>query len=264
MLSKLEGIVLKTRDYGESNKIVTLLTKEAGKVAVMARGAKKPRSRLASISQTFMHGIFIVQRSSGIGTLQQGELINSMRHIQTDILQLTYASYIVEMVDRLIEEGNPQPFPYEVLKQALYAIEDEHDPEAIALFVDWKFLPYAGVRPILHQCASCGAVEGEFAFSFSQGGFLCHRCFHVDPYIIRLSPTQLKLIRMFATIPIEKIGKLELKRETKHFIKKIVTTIYEEQTGMRLKSRSFIEQLEKSEALYSLQKDNKDKTGDKL
>ena len=92
-------------------------------------------------------------------------------------------------------------------------------------------------------------VDGEFAFSFTQGGFLCHRCFHLDQYIIRLTPTQLKLIRMFYTLPIEQVGKLELKPQTKSFIKKIVTTIYEEQTGIRLKSRSFIEQLERSSEL---------------
>lgn len=249
MLHKLEGIVLKTRDYGESNKIVTLLTRDAGKIVLMAGGAKKPRSRLAGITQTFMHGIFVFQRTTGMGTLQQGEHINSMRHIQTDIISAAYASYIVEMVDRLIEEGSPEPYVYDVLLQALNAIEEEYDPEAIALFVDWKLLPFTGVQPILHQCAGCGAVEGEFAFSFSQGGFLCHRCFHLDSYIIRLTPTQLKLIRMFATVRIDQIGKLELKRETKQFIKSIVTTIYEEQTGMRLKSRSFIEQLEKSDVL---------------
>ncbi len=64
------------------------------------------------------------------------------------------------------------------------------------------------------------AVDGEFAFSFAQGGFLCHRCYRHDPYIIRLTPTQLKLIRMFYAVPIDQIGKLELKKETKYFIKK--------------------------------------------
>lgn len=249
MLNKYEGIVLKSRSYGESNKIVTLMTREAGKIAAMARGAKKPTSRLAGVTQTFMHGMYIVSRTTGMGTLQQGEHLSSMRHIQTDIMATAYASYIVELVDRLVEEGRPEPFAFEVLLQSLNAIEEEYDPEAIALFVDWKMLPFAGVQPILHQCASCGAVEGEFAFSFSQGGFLCHGCYAVDPYIIRLSPKQLKLIRMFYTVPIEQIGKLELKRETKSFIKKIVTTIYEEQTGIRLKSRSFIEQLERTPML---------------
>ena len=245
MLHKWEGIVLKNRAYGESNKMVTLMTKEAGKVTVMARGAKKPTSRLAGVTQSFMHGVFVVQKNSGMGTLQQGEHISSMRHIQTDIYATAYASYIVELVDRLVDEG-PEPFAFDVLQQALYAIEEEYDPEAIALFVDWKLLPYTGVQPILHACASCGSIEGEFAFSFSQGGFLCHRCFHKDQYIIRLSPTQLKLIRMFYSLPIDQIGKLDLKKGTKQFIKKIVTTIYEEQTGIRLKSRTFLEQIERT------------------
>ena len=222
MLNKWEGIVLKSRAYGESNKIVTLMTREAGKVTVMARGAKKPTSRLAGVTQTFMHGMYMVQRSSGMGTLQQGEHLASMRHIQTDIIATAYASYIVELVDRLVDEG-PEP--------------------------DWKLLPYAGVQPILNACASCGSFDGEFAFSFSQGGFLCHRCFHQDPYIIRLSPTQLKLIRMFYNVPIDQIGRLDLKKGTKQFIKKLVTTIYAAQTGIRLQSRSFIEQLERTPLL---------------
>lgn len=249
MLKKWEGIVLKSRSYGESNKIVTIMTREAGKVTVMARGAKKPTSRLAGVTQTFMHGLYVVQRSSGMGTLQQGEHLASMRHIQTDIVATAYASYIVELLDRIVEEGSPEPFAFEVLQQALHAIEEEYDPEAIALFVDWKLLPYTGVQPILHACASCGAIEGEFAFSFAQGGYLCHRCFHLDPYIIRLTPTQLKLIRMFYSVPIDQIGKLDLKKGTKQFIKKIVSTIYEEQTGIRLKSRTFIEQLERTPLL---------------
>lgn len=249
MLHKWEGIVLRARAYGESNKIVTLMTREAGKVACMARGAKKPTSRLAGVTQPFMHGSFLVQRTSGMGTLQQGEHYSSMRHIQTDIHATAYASYVVELVDRLIEEGSAEPFAFELLLQALSAIEEGYDPEAIALFVDWKMLPYAGVQPILHACAGCGAVDGEFAFSFTQGGFLCHRCFGLDAYIIRLTPTQLKLIRMFYTVSIEQVGKLDLKPQTKQFIKKIVTTIYEEQTGIRLKSRSFIEQLERTPEL---------------
>ena len=215
----------------------------------MARGAKKPTSRLAGVTQPFMHAVFLVQRTSGMGTLQQGEHYNSMRHIQTDIMATAYASYIVELIDRIIEEGQSQEYVYEVLHQALYAIDEGYDPQSIALFVDWKMLPFAGVQPILHCCSNCGSVEGEFAFSFTQGGFLCHRCFHVDPYIIRLNPTQLKLIRMFYTLPIEQVGKLELKPQTKQFIKKIVSTIYEEQTGIRLKSRSFIEQLERTPEL---------------
>ncbi len=170
MLHKWEGIVLKVRAYGESNKIVILLTREAGKVATMARGgAKKPSSRLASVTQPFTYGMFMVQHHTGMGTLQQGEHLNSMRHIREDIMATAYASYIMELVERVVEEGKPEPFAFDVLLHALQAIEDGYDPEAITLFVEWKMLPYTGVQPILHACAACGAVDGGICF------FLCAR-----------------------------------------------------------------------------------------
>lgn len=251
MLSKLEGIVLKTRAYGETNKVVILMTEESGKIAVMARGAKKPSSRLSGVTQPFTHGNFLVAKGKGMGTLQQGEAISTMRHIQQDIEATAYASYVMEMVDRLVENDRPEPGVFHMLRQALHAIEEGYDPEAISLFVEWKMLPFTGVQPTLSHCAGCGSVEGEFAFSFGQGGFLCHRCFHMDPYIIRLTPTQLKLIRIFYNMPIDQVGNLTLKKETKRFIKNIVSTIYEEQSGMRFKSKSFITQLERTPLLFN-------------
>lgn len=59
MFQKVEGIVIRTTDYGETNKIVTIYSREFGKISAMARGAKKPKSRLAAISQLMTHGHFL-------------------------------------------------------------------------------------------------------------------------------------------------------------------------------------------------------------
>lgn len=244
LLNKWEGIILRSMPYGESNKIVTLYTREAGKVTAMARGAKKPASRLSAITQPFTHGSFLIRKGKGMGTLEQGEPIDSMRHIREDLEATAYASYVVELIDRLTEDGERSEGIYGLLHEALHAINEQYDPEAIALFVEWKMLSVAGIHPVLHQCANCGATEGEFGFSFREIGFLCHRCFHMDRYMIRISPTQLKLIRTFYTVPINRVGNLTLKKTTKQFMKKLVRTIYDEQVGIRLKSRSFLDQLE--------------------
>ncbi|MGN7410652.1 MULTISPECIES: DNA repair protein RecO [unclassified Sporosarcina] len=246
MMNKWEGIVLRTMPYGETNKIVTILTKEAGKMTAMARGAKKPASRLSSISQVFVYGSFLLRTGKGMGSLEQGEPIDSMRHIREDLEATSYASYIVELVDRLTDDGERSTGVFNLLYEALHAINEGYDPEAIALFVEWKMLPVAGIHPVLHHCASCGSVEGEFAFSFQEIGFLCHRCFHTDPYIVRITPAQLKLIRTFATVPITQVGSLTLKKSTKQFMKKLVRQIYDEQVGLRLKSRSFLDQLDRT------------------
>jgi DNA repair protein RecO (recombination protein O) len=250
MQNQVEGIVIRARPYGETNKIVTLFTREAGKITCMAKGAKKPASRLAAITQPFTHGSFSIYKGKGMGTIQHGDPLESLRHIREDIMATAHASYITELIDRLTEQDEPQPVVYEILFQALHAIEEGYDPEAITLFVEWKMLPYAGLTPTLHQCANCGATEGEFAFSFQELGFLCHRCFDIDRYIIRLSPALVKLIRTFFFVPIERVGSLTLKKESKSLLKQIVRTIYEEQAGIRLKSRNFLEQIERTPEFF--------------
>ena len=120
------------------------------------------------------------------------------------------------------------------------------------LFVEWKMLPVGGIHPILHECANCHATEGEFGFSFKEIGFLCHRCFSVlIKYLVRITPNQLKLIRTFYTVPINRVGDLTLKKETKTFMKKIVRTVYDEQLGIWFKARSFLDQLESTPAILT-------------
>ena len=215
----------------------------------MARGAKKPRSKLAAVTQLFTHGTFLIRQGRGMGTLSQGEPIDSLRFIREDLEATAYASYIVEIVDKLTEDNERIHGVYDLLHEALQAINEEYDPEAISLFVEWKMLQVGGIHPILHECANCRATEGEFSFSFNLIGFLCHRCFSVDRYLVRLTPTQVKLIRTFYTVPLHRVGNLALKKETKALMKKIVRQIYDEQLGVWFKTRKFLDQLESTPAL---------------
>lgn len=258
MLSKWEGIVIRTIPYGETNKIVTLFTEEAGKVTAMARGAKKPRSKLSAVTQPFTFGHYLIRQGRGMGTISQGDTILSMRYVRENLEATAYASYIVELIDKLVEQNIRSTSIYTLLADALKAINDEYPPEVITLFVEWKMLRVAGVHAILNACASCGAMDGEFGFSFQEVGFICHRCFHRDRYVVRLAPTHIRLIRMFATVPIQQIGDISLKKETVQLLSKIVRTLYDEQTGIYFKSRKFLETLEQTPELQSIKKDSKD------
>ena len=129
---------------GSPTKLLRFFHEKLGKRAAMARGAKKPTSRLASISQPFTYGYFLVQQGRGMGTLQQGEIIDSMRSIREDIFTTAYASFIMELVDKLIDDESPKPHLFDILHQALQAISEDYDPEAISLFVEWKMLANCG------------------------------------------------------------------------------------------------------------------------
>ncbi|PTY83354.1 DNA repair protein RecO, partial [Heyndrickxia sporothermodurans] len=245
MLQKCEGIVIRSTDYGETNKIVTVYTREFGKIGVMARGAKKPNSRLSAISQIFTYGYFLIQTSTGLGTMQQGEMISSMRTIREDIFKTGYAAYIVDLLDKGVDDKNPNPFLFELLMQTLNYINDDYDNEIITNIFEMKMLNVLGLYPVMDQCAICGNQDGKFAFSIRENGLICHRCFERDPYRISLSQSTLKLLRLFYYFDLSRLGQISVKEETKKELRMIISMYYDEYSGLHLKSKKFLEQIDK-------------------
>ncbi len=245
MLQKVEGIVIRTTDYGEANKILTLYTRELGKIGVMARGAKRPKSRLSSISQLFTHGHYVFQKTSGLGVLNQGEIVKSFRDLRADIFLTAYAAYIVELLDKLTEQHEINPYLYELLFQTLQYIDEGLDYEILTRIFEVKMLRVAGVGLHVDGCVHCGATEGEFSFSIKEGGFLCHRCWHVDERTLKINANTAKLLRLFYHFDMNRLGSISVKQETKEQLKTVLEAYYEEYSGLHLKSKRFLQQLAK-------------------
>ncbi|SFE29085.1 DNA repair protein RecO [Alteribacillus iranensis] len=245
MLVKAEGIVLKIIPYGETNVILRLYTREAGKVSVMARGARKPKSRFAAASQPFVHGIYLFYKSRGMSTLNQGDTIDAFRHIRSDIMKTAYASYIAELLDRVTEEREKNPFLFELFLQILQRMNEDSDPEVLTRIFEVKMLAQAGIKPQLDQCTSCGRQEGTFSFSVREGGFLCENCKEIDPYRLTIHPKSVQLLRTFFYLDIKRLGSISLTSRTKQELKQVLESYYEEYGGFSLKSKRFLDQMEK-------------------
>lgn len=245
MLKKVEGIVIRTVDYGETNKIITLYTRETGKVGVMARGAKKPKSRLSSVSQLFVYGSYLYHHTSGLGGLNQGEAIDSFRSIRNDLFLTSYAAYAVELVDKLTEDKKPNPYLFETLYQVMHALDEEKDPEVVLFIFELKMLSVAGIKPQLRQCVNCGLSDGKFEFSINEGGFLCHRCLSIDPYHIPLKKKTAELLHLFSHMDLARLGNISLKSETKKEIREVLNQYFDAYSGLYLKSKRFLEQLDR-------------------
>lgn len=245
MFEKVEGIVIRTNDYGETNKIVTLYTDRFGKIGVMARGAKKPRSRLAAVTQPFVYGLYLIQFGTGLGTMQQGEVINAHRHIQNDLFKAAYASYVAELTDKLTEERKQEPSLFRLLKLTLAYMNDGVDAEILTMIYALKMLYVAGIAPHLSHCIYCKKSEGAFSFSFREGGFLCESCQAADPHARQMSPAVSKLLKLFYFIDLERLGNISVKKETRNELRRIIDTYYEQNSGVYLKSRKFLEQIYK-------------------
>ncbi|MUV39607.1 DNA repair protein RecO [Lentibacillus sp. JNUCC-1] len=116
MLEKVKGIVLKTQEYGETHKIVTLFGEQTGKITAIARGANKPRSKMTAITQPFIYAEnFLYLNARGLSTLQQGDVIDSFRGIREDIIKTAYAAYIAELTDKIMERHEADAFLFKQL-----------------------------------------------------------------------------------------------------------------------------------------------------
>lgn len=240
---KAEGIVLRTTDYGETNKIITLYTEKAGKIGLMARGAKKPANPLAAASQMLFHGQFMFKKGRGLGTLYQAAQITNFRNIKQDIGKTAHAALIVEMTDRLTEEGHPSSGLYHLLIETLLAMDKGLNAEVLSAIFEVKMMAAAGIEAELDGCLRCGRLHGPFHFSISGGGFLCRKCCETDPYAIPLSHAAERLLPLFKHVNIKRIGNIQLKKETIKEIDTLLTAYYDHHSGLRLKSKRFIDQL---------------------
>lgn len=254
MLKKQEAIVLKTIDYGETNKIATLYTKDNGKITVLAKGAKKPNSQYAAVMQPFVVAQFLYYQGSGLPSLNQGETVRSFKEIQLDIVKTAYASYITELVDKLTEEKQLYFFVYDWLVLALQQINDGQDPEIIARIFDLKMLGIAGAKPQLDCCASCGSQERDpVAFSVTYAGFLCNVCRLKDERAFHLTLSVAKLIRALYYLDFNKFGTITVKDSTRQQLDNMLTLYYDEYVGIQLKSKRFLKQLIKmDQSLFKL------------
>ncbi|SEN56153.1 DNA replication and repair protein RecO [Amphibacillus marinus] len=244
MFERIEGVIIRTQDYGETHKIVTLFTKQLGKLALIARGSKKPKSRMASITQMFIQGEYLVQLGRGLAVMQQGEVINSHRKIREDIVQTAYASYIAELTDKLMEEKKPNHLVYQQFVAALSGIVDQKDAAILALIYELKLYKVAGFAPILSQCTSCQRQDQLVGFSLSEAGLVCRFCAHKDSNAMLLNSTQIKLIQLFDQTDLTRIANISVKEENKQVILRLLVAYYDQYGGLTIKSKRFLDQLD--------------------
>ncbi|WP_341278405.1 DNA repair protein RecO [Paenibacillus sp. FSL H8-0537] len=248
MLYRVEGIVIRSMDYGENNKIINVLTNTNGKVGILIRGAKKARSRHASLAQPFTYAEFTFFRTSGLGTLNHGEILAS-NHLLREQLELTaYASYAAELTDRAMQEEDTSSFLFEQLKAYLSGLVEGKDPQIVSHLYEMRVLDMSGYAPVLDHCVECGGEDTPFRISAAAGGVLCRRCGHKDPQGIVLSEAAYKLLRLFVRMDLRRLGSIQVKPETKQELKKVMRMLMDLHIGIPLKSRGFLDQLDK----YSL------------
>ena len=242
MIDKVEGIIIKEKTYSETSKIIDIITKKYGVISVMAKGAKTLKSKFRSTTTKLIYGTFnIMYKENKISNLIEVDVINYYKNIKKDIKKISYASYILELVEQVIKQNNNEEI-YDNLIAALEKIEQGLNPLVITNIIELKCLNYLGVMPIIDECAICGN-KNIITISADKGGLLCKECRKNETIV---DEKTIKLIRMFYYVDISKIEKIETNKKVIEEINFFLTAYYDRYTGLYLKSKEFINKLESS------------------
>lgn len=197
-LHRTEAIVIRSMDFGESDKIVTFFTRGFGKLRGIAKGAKRSKKRFGNTLELFSYIslLFFDKENLELTRINNCNIIEAYTGIYKDIEKIAYGSYFVELIDRLVGEREKNAEVFNLLVNSLSLVNCRRLGAKIARIFEVRFLSLLGYQPQLEGCLICGQrlSDGEtFWFSPVRGGIVCDRC---SPGLGKLSPTSLGTLRI--------------------------------------------------------------------
>jgi DNA repair protein RecO (recombination protein O) len=205
-LYRVNAIVLRRTELGEMDRLLTLFTLEHGRRRVVAKGARRPGSRIAGHLEPFTATRLLIARTRGLDIISQAETVNPFSHLRVGERAIATSGYFCELVDRLAPEDQPNESVYELLYASLGLLNDGRDARLVRHVFELGLVSQLGYRPDLQTCISCGrAVEPVENGLSGEGGVVCGDCLRYRPDATPISPNALKLLRAIDRGEIERL-----------------------------------------------------------
>lgn len=197
------ALVLRTVDFSETSLVVTLYTRDFGKIGALAKGAKRPKSAFEGALDllSVCRVVFLHKSSDVLDLLTEAKLQRRFRAAARDLTRLYAGYYTAELLDELTHTGDPHPDLYDAAEQALAQLDGEGDVAAVVLRFEMTTLRILGHLPSLGECVGCGKpVEpvGRVTLGMLDGGVLCPDCRPGKRQVVSVSGEVVKTLQRFA------------------------------------------------------------------
>lgn len=239
MLKKVEGIVINDTNYGETSKIINILTRE-GVIGVIAKGAKSVKSAFRSSTLNLTYGSFnIYYNDNKLSTLKSADVIDDLTNIKRDIVLISYMSFLCDLTNQVMKQNDDEVI-YDLLINTLLKINNGLNPMVMTNILELKLLDYLGVGISFNSCCKCGTTRAIITIDPDDGGYICRNCY--TNQLIYDTKT-LKMLRMYYLVDISTISDLKISDKVINNINYFVNTYYERYTGLYLKSKKFLNEM---------------------
>ncbi|WP_129596788.1 DNA repair protein RecO [Anaerophilus nitritogenes] len=246
MLIKTDAVILKQTKFGEGDAIVTLFAKKIGKVQAVAKGVKRSKGKYAVGTQPFCYGEYVLYKGKDLYQISQIDLKDSFYKLREDVLTLAYASYILELTENILTEGqtNHRLF-YTLLKWIHIFSLQKGNHETLVKAYEMKLICFSGYEPQIKNCVSCGKTAEKVKFSSREGGILCSECSSQDPYAMKISKVTINVMTYLIEADLEKICRLKIKPDALKELNKIIKHYISTHIGKdKFKSMAFLQAIQ--------------------
>lgn len=239
MLKKIEGIIVNSVDYGESSKIINILTRE-GTIGVMCKGVKSVKSPLRSFTQNLTYGLFcIYYKDNKLSILKSVDIIDDLKMIKKDITLISYMSFLVDLCNQVMRQNCDEEI-YNLLIKTIIKINNGFNPMVMNNILELKLLDYLGVGINFDCCLKCGSSKDIITIDPDIGGYICKKCYTNE---VIYDEKTLKMLRMYYLVNISSISELKINDDVIKNINRFINMYYDRYTGLYLKSKKFLEQI---------------------
>lgn len=248
-----EAIVLRRTDFGEADRLLTLYTREFGKITAVAKGARKPQSRKTGHVELFMRSKLFFAKGRDIDVITQAEMVAGYAELRADLVRATYASYVVELLDRFTVEDDHNLTVYDLVANTLDFLTTAEDLLLLARYYELRLLGLTGFRPQLFQCVVSGEpiVEEDQFFSAELGGLLRPGYQEQDRRALPITAVSVKVLRYLQTRPWDMVSSLRLKRPLHRELEGIMHHYLTYILERNLKSIDFLYRLRREAELFA-------------
>jgi DNA repair protein RecO (recombination protein O) len=196
-LYRTPAVILKRMDLGEADRIVTLFSRDEGKIRAVAKGARRTTSRSAGHLEPFTLSDVLFAVGRELDVISQADTVEAFRTIREDLELTTHAYYLAEVVDLLTEDHMENRAVFDTLVDGLHNLAEAADSRLVLIVFHLRLLEALGYKPELRECVSCRAtIQPERNhFSALLGGVLCPACGPREATARDIGTSALKLLR---------------------------------------------------------------------
>ena len=198
MILDTEAVVLRTLNHGDTSKIITLYSRDTGRLKLIAKGVRSAKSKALGLFQPTHHlsVSYYEKQQSELQLFKSGELIRGFFQLEKDFDRLTLAQVLVELVERSAEKEEPHPKLFDLVVESLNRLNDPEESTSLTYwYFHLQFLREMGFRPETDRCHFCGeTLKHGAGLRPRVGGLTCLRCQPLDVHDIELSPQLIELL----------------------------------------------------------------------